>query len=38
MTTQLHAPEITVTKAGGALGAVIGNVALGGDLAAGSSG
>ncbi|MER7248186.1 TauD/TfdA family dioxygenase [Kribbella sp. NPDC000426] len=33
MTTQLQAPEITVTKAGGALGAVIGNVELGGGLA-----
>jgi alpha-ketoglutarate-dependent taurine dioxygenase len=32
MTTQLEAPEITVAKAGGAIGAVIGNVALGGDL------
>ena len=32
MTTQLEAPEITVTKAGGAIGAVIGNVTLGGDL------
>ncbi len=32
MTTQLEAPEITVTKAGGAIGAVIGNVRLGGDL------
>ncbi|MFK4086805.1 TauD/TfdA dioxygenase family protein [Kribbella sp. NPDC020789] len=33
MTAQLEAPEITVTKAGGAIGAVIGNVQLGGDLA-----
>ncbi|MEU4293662.1 TauD/TfdA family dioxygenase [Kribbella sp. NPDC026596] len=32
MTTQLEAPEITVTKAGGAIGAVIGNVTLGEDL------
>ncbi|NEA34254.1 TauD/TfdA family dioxygenase [Streptomyces sp. SID13031] len=32
MTTQLEAPGITVTKAGGAIGAVVGNVALGGDL------
>ncbi|MDX6280031.1 MAG: alkyl sulfatase, partial [Kribbellaceae bacterium] len=32
MTTQLEAPAITVTKAGGAIGAVVGNVALGGDL------
>src|SRR3954454_18390383 len=32
MTTQLEAPEITVTKAGGAIGAVIGSVRLGGDL------
>jgi taurine dioxygenase len=32
VTTQLETPEITVTKAGGAIGAVIGNVTLGGDL------
>src|SRR3954451_12983167 len=32
MTTQLEAPGITVTKAGGAIGAVIGSVRLGGDL------
>jgi len=32
MTTQLEAPEITVSKAGSAIGAVIGNVTLGGDL------
>jgi len=32
MTTQLEAPGITVAKAGRAIGAVIGNVALGGDL------
>jgi alpha-ketoglutarate-dependent sulfate ester dioxygenase len=32
MTTQLEAPEITVTKAGGAIGAVIGNVRLSGEL------
>ncbi len=32
MTAQLEAPEITVAKAGGAIGAVIGNVQLGGDL------
>lgn len=33
MTAQLQAPEITVSKAGGAIGAVIGNVRLGGELA-----
>jgi alpha-ketoglutarate-dependent taurine dioxygenase len=32
MTTQLTAPTVTVTKAGGAIGAVIGGVPLGGDL------
>ncbi|MDX2972879.1 TauD/TfdA family dioxygenase [Kribbella solani] len=34
MTTRLEAPEITVDKVGGAIGAVIGNVRLGADLAA----
>jgi alpha-ketoglutarate-dependent sulfate ester dioxygenase len=33
MTAQLEAPEITVSKAGGAIGAVIGNIRLGGELA-----
>ncbi|MET7277442.1 TauD/TfdA family dioxygenase [Kribbella sp. NPDC005582] len=33
MTAQLEAPTVTVTKAGGAIGAVVGNVQLGGDLA-----
>ncbi|ONI71481.1 taurine catabolism dioxygenase [Kribbella sp. ALI-6-A] len=33
MTTQLEAPTVTVTKVGSALGAVIGGVQLGGELA-----
>ncbi|TDD59829.1 TauD/TfdA family dioxygenase [Kribbella antibiotica] len=33
MTAQLEAPQITVAKVGGAIGAEIGNVQLGGDLA-----
>ncbi|TWD79253.1 taurine dioxygenase [Kribbella amoyensis] len=32
MTTQLEAPRLTVTKVGSALGAVIGEIRLGGDL------
>ncbi|MFF1821775.1 TauD/TfdA dioxygenase family protein [Kribbella sp. NPDC058245] len=34
MTAQLEAPTVTVTKVGGAIGAVVGNVQLGGHLAA----